>query len=125
MAITLDSIALPDDLVWVDEFAYTPVIQELAWAVDGTLIIQQGIKLAGRTITLSGGENYGWITRATLLLVHAKAIAGVTCTLTLSDSRVFSVKFRQDNPLEAHPVLDYASPDASDFYYITLPFIEV
>jgi hypothetical protein len=45
--------------------------------------------------------------------------------MTLSYRSVsYSVRFAPvENPLEINPVIDYADPDASDFYYATIRLI--
>ena len=72
MALTLDSITLPTDLIWIDEYAWTPVKQSINTAVNGGLIIEAAAALAGRPITLQGGDDYAWASKATLELLRLK-----------------------------------------------------
>jgi hypothetical protein len=125
MVITLDGIDLPSDLIWSDEYGYTPVQQSKSLAVDGTLIVEAAAALKGRTITLQGGQDYGWIDRATLELVRAKQYdPGLVMTLILNGIS-YSVLFEQPDGLQASPIVDYAVPDDADYYSITLKFFEV
>lgn len=128
MSITLDDITLPMDLHWEDEFDWTPVAQETGYTLAGALEIQVGTMQAGRPITLAGGEAKAWTTRATVLLLQAKAAtAGATMTLTLNDARTFTVAFRHGDgqPVEARPIIPYNTPAAGDYYALTLRLMEV
>ena len=90
MSITLGSITLPTDLHWSDEFDWTPVAQETEYTLAGALAIETGVMQAGRPITLEGGEDRAWATRATVLLLQAAAaLPGEKMTLTLNDARTF------------------------------------
>ena len=64
---SLAEIALPNDLLWVDEFKWTPVSSTGSYSLAGSLIIEQGVKLAGRPITLEPPElEMAWVARATV-----------------------------------------------------------
>lgn len=123
MSIALDALPLPDDLVWSDEFDGSLVKQREEVALSGALIIQSGVQLKGRNITLGGA----WVTRGVLkqLRVLAEA-APVSMALTLHDGRVFDVLFRRDqDPITSRPVQPFADPDDADQYTLILRFIEV
>lgn len=110
---TLDAITLPDDLVWPDELEWLPVEQTTDYATGGALIIQTGVKLAGRPINLSG-----LVTRSVLLNLRTLAAIPIEHTLT--------VRFRYaDGAIAARELVGYADPDDSDYYDTTLRFIEV
>jgi hypothetical protein len=118
---TLDNIAIPDDLLWSDEFDWTPLEVSVERTLTGVNLIQTGTKTGGRNITLVGGADYGWASRATVDALLAKLTATAAMTLTLPGNRVFSVLWRHtDGPIEARPVIDYNAPDAADFYTLTL-----
>ncbi len=55
----LDTLTLPTDLIWIDEFDWTPVQQTQTYSITGALIIESGVKKAGREITLSGDNSSG------------------------------------------------------------------
>ena len=125
MAISLDAITLPADLIWVDEYEHTPVKQAISTAVDGSLIIEAAAQIKGRPITLQGYDNAAWIDRATLEALRAKQYqAALIMTLTLNGDS-FSVLFMQPGGIAAKPVIDYNNPEAADWYTITLKFIEI
>ena len=88
----LDDVELPDGLRWSDEYDWSPVEQELSYALTGTLIMQEGATLGGRPMTLSGGENACWVTKETLDSLFALAQdAGKIMRWILNDERAFPV----------------------------------
>lgn len=126
-AITLDTVTLPGDLLWVDEFDWTPVEFSTRYTLDGALVIEQGTRQAGRPITLAGADDRGWITRQTLEALYALAQSpSAGMPLTLADGRTFTVVFRHDaTPIEAAPVIP-VSPAPTDLYYsVTIRLLEV
>lgn len=124
--IQLAAVTLPGDLLWVDEFDWTPVLQQQTYALDGALMVEHASRLAGRPITLQGAEDQGWVTRATLVSLYALAQAPSTgLPLTLSDGSTRLVVFRHDQiAIEARPILR-AIPDAGSYYQLTLRLMEV
>ena len=124
MTVTLDAITLPADLLWNDEYAYTPVKQTISTAVDGSLIVEAAAAQAGRPITLAGGDDYAWCSRATLEALRLKqAQPGLVMTLTVL-SVPHSVLFVQPG-ITAKPIQDFSNPANGDWYAVTLKFIEV
>jgi hypothetical protein len=133
MSITLDGLSLPDDLIWIDEYDFSPVKQTVTTAVDGSLIVEAAAQAegqtagqkAGRPITLAGGDDYAWIERAILEQIRAKQYQpGLVMSLTLRGV-TYSVLFVQPDGIAARPVIDYNTPDDSDWYTVTLKFIVV
>lgn len=123
--ITLDAITLPADLIWVDEYAYTPVRQSVSIAVDGALIIEAAAQLAGRPITLQGEDDAAWIDRATLEALRAKQYqAALVMTLTVNELS-FSVLFVQPGGITARSVIDFNHPVDEDWYTVTLKFMQL
>ena len=130
MAITLGALTLPAGLVWRDEFAWSPVAQAEEYSLTGALIVQTGVRLAGRPITLAGwasGRDYSaWISRAGLIALRAALEAPDTSyTLTLHDARTFTVTARHESagPLTVEPLPVYkdlppANPGSSHWYVV-------
>ena len=126
--MTLDDIELPDDLLWVNEFDWNPVEQNIERSLSGALLIQEQSMLGGRPIELSGGEDAGWVTRDKVLMLYSLANAlSNTMTLTLPDSRQFEVMFdrRNNTPIMAQPLWAKAYTTNDDFYLLTLRLITV
>lgn len=137
MAITLaadgSSVVLPEDLLWEDEFAWSPVAQTVERSVTGALIVQAAARTAGRPITLRPeDERSAWCSRLTLAQLMAwAAIPGKVMTLTLRGTSR-SVIFRHavdeggnGSATEAKPVVHYNDAQDGDFYLATLRFMEV
>jgi hypothetical protein len=123
---TLGSTQIPRSLVWVDEFDWHAVEKSLDYSLTGALLVDVGARLAGRTITLQGQDDAGWISRATLQTLRAQAaVPGQSYTLTLADGQVFTVQFAPGNPIEAKPVARPELPADSHPYVATVRLIEV
>lgn len=117
MAVTLASIALPDDLVWIDEFEWEPVAHSSKRALGGAQVIEETGLTGGRPITL--GTDSQWVTRATLNALQVlRALPAQTHALTLR-SQTFTVMFRRP-ALRATPVIEFADPVDDDQYAIQL-----
>lgn len=118
------TITLSDDLLWSDEYEWTAVEQQRSYSLSGALIVDVGVKAAGRPITLAGDDDYGWITRDVLDDLRTAAdLPGQEFTLTLRGV-AHTVIFDAD-PISARPVLDMRDPDDADHYIATLKFLEV
>lgn len=125
MSITLDAIALPADLLWLDEYQWSSVSQQVDIMADGAVVVQADAQQTGRPITLAGGDNFGWMDRATLELVRAKAnIAGQQMTLTLNDGGAHNVVFTGDR-LTADPIYEHSYPETTHPYKVTLHLMEL
>lgn len=117
-------IDLPDDLIWVDEYRWSPVAQQETVTLDGALLVQAMAQQAGRPITLEGGSDYAWITKETLAALRTlEATAGAELTLNLRGTE-HTVIFTGDR-LRADPVWPIADPDADQPYAVTLYLREV
>ncbi|OED50518.1 hypothetical protein ACH42_01030 [Endozoicomonas sp. (ex Bugula neritina AB1)] len=115
----LDTITLPDDLLWINEFDWNPVEQSTQRSLTGALLVQEQKQSFGRPIELSGGDEAGWVSRSTVVdLMALSTIANKVMTLTLPDLRTYSVIFdrQSGNPVEAQQVIPFAYPD-DDFQY--------
>lgn len=113
--ITLDTLALPPDLQWVDELSWVALGVTSKVSLTGAEIVQSGSLQAGRPITLQGGTDFAWIDYATAENLRTLAAAGgATYALTLPDGRSFQVRFRaEDTPVESAPVLHRVSAQSA------------
>ena len=122
----LDNLTLPTDLLWIDEFDLTPVQQTQAYSITGALIIESGVKQAGREITLSGDNVSGLISRADLKTLESKLTQTPPLVLTLNDARTFNVIFNHaKKPIEAKPWIDYSDVDNADLYTLKINLLAV
>lgn len=128
MSIELDGIVLPDDLWWEDETDWTPVGQsDTEYSVTGALMVDCGVKQAGRPISLVGSEDASWLKRSTVLALQAlAAIPAKEMTLTFH-ARTFTVIFNHADgkPLEAKPIYPKSPPDDEDYYWLIIRLKEV
>ena len=67
----LDTVTLPDDLLWINEFNWNPIEQQANRSLSGALLVQEQTLLYGRSIILSGGQEVGWVKRSTVAEVLA------------------------------------------------------
>jgi len=123
----LDAISLPS-MIWQDETSYTMVESEPEYNLDGSMVLQPFVKQAGRPITLTGGETFGWTTWQTWLDLDAYAQDPArVMILTLPDGREKTVMFNYSGgpPVTATMIFDYIPPYPTDECYLTLRLIEV
>lgn len=131
--ITLGSLELPADLEWPDHIVGWAIGQDVQTSVSGALHVQEGVRQAGRPITLKSGNtgNVWWavVDYATARALHTLINTGGTHTLTIpvldSAPEVFLVRFDQSDPIQSLPVKHVAPPAPGDWWAITLKFIVV
>ena len=124
--ITLDTLELPEELIWVDEFNYSEVQAKKNITIQGKVIIEEStIKEGkGRPITLTGDN--AWIKRPLLKTLYGYAQeTEKSMTLTLNDTRTFQVKFRFWEPpvVEAQTIWQNAFADDESEYFLTLKLV--
>ena len=128
---TNETVPLEDGFLWSDEFAWKSIEQNQEYAVNGTLIVQEGKKKSGRPITLlSKTDNQGWIKRSVLSVIQDwSALQDEQFTLVFEyphDTRQFNVIFNHaEGPIEADPVKGFPTVSEEDYYKVTLRFLEV
>lgn len=112
-----DSIELPQDLRWVDEFDWSDLAQSTpTYTLGGSVILQQSVKQSGRPITLSG--EWVWHRRDDFeKLQNWSATAKLRLRLTHYDGRQFIATFAtHDRAVDCAPVC-YRTPElAADQY---------
>jgi len=91
------------------------------------LFIQEGEKLKGREITLTGSPDSGWIKRDIVEALEVKRdTLGLIMVLTLPDTRTFNVMFDQSKGLDTRPVLNHSSFTVDeDFIINSIKLLEV
>ncbi len=122
--IKLNDVVLPDDLIWVDEMRSWAVDTSTKWTLTGALVVSAASKQKGRPVTLAGGRDHGWCSRATVeaLMLLQSAMAQMTL---IYGSRTLTVIFAPGG-IEAEPIVDYAQDgQAGDWYSVTLHLMEV
>ncbi|MFW1952072.1 hypothetical protein [Acinetobacter beijerinckii] len=128
---TSQTVQIEDGFLFSDEFSWKPIEQNQEFAVDGTLIIQEGKKKSGRPITLLSKENsQGWVKRSVLSVIQDwSALQDEQFTLIFEyphDNRQFNVIFNHaQGAIEADPVKGFPTVSNEDYYKVTLKFLEV
>lgn len=134
MAMMLDSIDLGElydlggeQLEWVDEFDWDAVAQEQERSLAGTLIVQEGVKLHGRPITLASNGAAWFLLSLVRQLEVLRDEPGRVMPLVLPDGREFSVIFNRTAgaALEAKPIERQVNPGPDALYELTIRLITV
>ncbi len=124
------------DLLWTDEYSWSPVAQSRQVSLGSSLIVQTMTAAAGRPMTLEGGDRFGWIKRALVDQLFGLVAADQAGVLQLNDGRSFNVQWLQPDgnnvgqassspPFKATPVVDLSDPSDDDNYIPTLRFYQV
>lgn len=121
------TLQLDPDLYWADENNWSPVEQSTQRTVTGALIVSNSARVGGRPISLQPVDDASaWMQRGTLETLRSwAAVAGREMTLTLR-GQARTVVFRHtDGAIDAEPVFHFSDTDASDWYRVTLRFLEI
>lgn len=125
-------ILLDDEMYPLEEHDWSAVVQSHKYALDGTLIIEQSTRQAGRPYTMQAPSdlNRALPRRAVNLLKAERDKLGATFWLDyLADGVVRRVKVAFDNSggdaVTAKPAYGFISPQPDDPFIVTLKFIEL
>jgi hypothetical protein len=124
---TLAGLQIPRGMVWSDEFRWSRVEKSLEYSVTGAALIDAGVRLAGRPITLQGEVEAGWIKRGALTALQVLADSNATGehSLVLADGRTFTVQFAPGLAVEGGPVARPELPVENYPYVATVRLITV
>lgn len=129
---TSEAVQIENGFFWSDEFDYKLIEQKQQFAVDGSLIIQEGKKKAGRPITLvPSNEGMGWIKRREMSkLQDWSALQDEQFTLEFDyphDNRRFNVLFNHQEGAITNPklILGFSPISDDEYYSATLKFLEL
>ncbi|GAB3305618.1 hypothetical protein [Luteimonas notoginsengisoli] len=134
--ILLDGIALPEDLLWIDEFTAWKVGQAIKPSLTGARIVHESALQAGRPITLEtqqGSNDYvGCVTLDVLRALQAsEEVPGNTFALVMpahnSGTRTFTVAWRRSDgaAIDARPIKHITPQFDGDYYAVTLRLMTV
>ena len=123
-------IELDDELYPSDEHEWSPLVSSTKYALDGTMIVEQSIRKAGRPYTMQAPSDMGFLTRNTVNALKAERDKlGATFWLDYrADGTVKRVKVMFDTTgeaINAKPLKDFISPSLNDLFSVTLKFLEV
>jgi hypothetical protein len=116
---TLAGLPIPRGMVWSDEFGWSRIDKSLEYSLTGAALIDAGVRLAGRPISLQGEVEAGWIKRGALTALQALAEVDPTAehALVLADGRAFTVQFAPGLAVEGKPLARPELP-VEDYPYI-------
>lgn len=118
--ISLDALNLTSDLLWTDEYAWSPVSQNIEILLTGTLLVEEDVQQTGRPITLVGGDTFGYVKKSVVDSLKVMADTPDTVyTLTLNNGDTYPVKFVGER-FTATMVAEHNDPDANYYYTISL-----
>lgn len=123
----LGTLELDDQFEWIDEFAWDAVEQGQERTLTGALVVQEGLKLYGRPITLAANGGV-WTPLSVVRQLEAlRDQRGLVMPLTLPGGATHSVIFNRASgqALEAKPIERLVEPGPDDPYEITLRLITV
>lgn len=122
------TIDLPKDLQWPEELTWNTVDQNVEYSLTGALLIQEGVRQKGRTISLTGKDDMAWITREQgLTLLNMANSPGLVMTLRFLDPLVpasplmtFNTMFRHhEKPaVDIKRILQWDQFEAGAWYII-------
>jgi hypothetical protein len=96
--ILLDTLVLPETLVWTDRHAWQPAAQSVKRTLAGGIIVFHRHLVGGRPITLTGGQTWGWMQTETMEAVASMAQEpGHVYSLSIY-GEAFRVLFRHEEP---------------------------
>jgi hypothetical protein len=122
------TIELHADLLWSDEYSWSPVEQTATRGITGTHIVQVQQRTGGRPITLEPEDDASaWMPRSILEILRSWAsVPGMEMTLTLREvTHTVIFRHHEGGAIQATPVLHYDTMEDSDFYRVTLRFMEI
>ena len=126
-----ETITLPQDLFWQDEFEWSPVSQSVEYSTSGALLVDIAVRQAGRPITLSGESNSAGITRQDLQTLSAwEKLPGQVFILNLR-GQSFEVIFdhgsdTQTKAIAQTALVRFSDIASTDFYCnLVLRFLEI
>lgn len=123
-------IVLSDSLFPEAEHDWSSVVSNTKYALDGTMIVEQSVRQAGRPYVMQAPDGHGVLSRATVNALKAERDKlGATFWLDyLSDGAVKRVKVIFDttqDAIDAKPIKGSTSPQLTDYYNVKLSFLEI
>lgn len=123
-------IVLSDSLYPEGEHDWSAIVSSTKYALDGTMIVEQSVRQAGRPYVMQAPDGHGVLSRATVNALKAERDKlGATFWLDyLADGQVKRVKVMFDTTAEAinaTPIKGSTSPQLTDYYNVKLSFLEI
>lgn len=127
---TNDVIILSDSLYPDAEHDWSAIVSSTKYALDGTMIVEQSVRQAGRPYVMQAPDGHGVLSRATVNALKSECDKlGATFWLDyLADGVVKRITVMFDTTAEAinaTPIKGSTSPQLTDYYNVTLRFLEI
>jgi len=121
--ITLDGFELPEEMIWIDEFAWSTVKATTTRTIQGKHIVRESQvpDNAGRLITITSDN--AWATREDVIILRDMTDDPLReLALVMHDLTTYQCRFRhwEDPCFSAELVLPLAFPDDETLYNINL-----
>jgi len=126
-SIILGGVTLSPHLLWVDEFAFQPVVQSVKRTLGGGFIAYTGGLVGGRPITLASEDDQGWLPRTQVDALQAMADIPGNVMQLLIGIQTFSVIFRHEEPpaFRAEPLIFRVDAPAGDYFLVNIKLARV
>lgn len=126
MSYTLNSITLPEGLVWEDPYSWNPVGQQVDVALSGALIVQEARQLQGKPIELIGGRDSCWCTKAEIDQLYALLDTPDLEMQLIIEGETHTVIWDRSCPIKTRAFVSHEAETGSSLYFIdSLKFIKV
>lgn len=118
-------LTLPPDLIWTDELAWARAEMATERSISGALVVDYAQRTNdGRPMTLAGGDDHAWCSRATLLTLRAWADEPMLLLTLQRNGTTYTVIFDiEDGAIEEMPIVPFSDPEAADMHRVTLRFL--
>lgn len=128
--VTNAVIVLSDSLYPDAEHDWSAIVSSTKYALDGTMIVEQSVRQAGRPYVMQAPDGHGVLSRATVNALKAERdkLSATFWLDYLADGAVKRVKVMFDTTQEAinaTPIKGSTSPQLTDYYNVTLKFLEI
>jgi len=122
MAKSLGALSLPDQMVWSDQYAWSPVAGQASRTIAGGLAVFNQSMNKGRPVTLEARDGVAWLTRAQVDGIMAMASqAGASFTLSWDgDSHTVRFAHHQQPAAEFAPIWPFADQYTGTIKLITI-----
>ena len=124
--IKLNEVVLTG-LLWDNEFNQNKINQTIQHTLSGSVVVYSGKKLNGYPISLSSGENYGWLKRSVVEQISALT-EDINLVMTLNirgvNKQVMFDNSKGDG-FEATPLFPLVNPTADAYYRVKINLISI
>jgi hypothetical protein len=101
------ALALPPDLLWVDQYGWQQVAQSKEYTTTGALVLESWAKQAGQPMALQGTQDRAWCARGTLATLRSWAAQPGLVLSLAHRGTTYTVAFdHEQRAIEAEPLTD-------------------